>query len=201
MTSEYTPNLRPGQNAASTSLAAVTGLDVSTLEQPGATKVGASAQTNHNEYLSINQLPEGGPPPVPITAPRLDLDPSEQSLLLPPETVDGEPGPIIYHVDPTEFEEKPWRRPGADMTDWFNYGFNEDSWRLWGEKKHSRTVERRDMEANGGIHDANMAEEEEEAQQAEVSNNSLSSQALHLTLTIPYLPDHSSRMTTIHPIT
>jgi pre-mRNA 3'-end-processing factor FIP1 len=141
-------------------LAAVTGLDASTSDRLGASLAGATAQANSQDYLSMNQLPEGPPPPVPITAPRLELDPSEQSLLLPPETVDGEPGPIIYHVDPSEFEEKPWRRPGADLTDWFNYGFNEDSWKLWGEKKHNRTVDRRDMEANGGRNDSIMAEEE-----------------------------------------
>jgi hypothetical protein len=97
-----------------------------------------------------------------MTAPRLELDPSEQSLMLPPDTVDGEPGPLIYHVDPSEFEEKPWRRPGSDLTDWFNYGFNEESWKLWGEKKHSRTVERIDMETNGGRQDSNFGNDHSE---------------------------------------
>lgn len=164
ITSEYTPNARPGQSLSVASLAAIAGLDdAASMEQPaGAT----TQQINSNDFISMNQLPEGGPPPVPITAPRLELDPSEQSLMLPPDTVDGEPGPIIYHVDPTEFEEKPWGRPGADMTDWFNYGFNEDSWRLWGEKKHNRTVERREMEANGGRHDMM---NDGEGQESEVS--------------------------------
>lgn len=101
---------------------------------------------------------------MPITAPRLDLDPSEQSLLLPPETVEGEPGPLIYHVDPSAFEEKPWRRPGADLTDWFNYGFNEESWKLWGEKKHNRTKERGQMEANGGRHDGRVDDGDEQSE-------------------------------------
>lgn len=25
----------------------------------------------------------------------------------------------------------PWRRPGADIADWFNYGFDEVSWRTF----------------------------------------------------------------------
>ena len=25
-------------------------------------------------------------------------------------------------------EDKPWRKPGADITDYFNYGFNEETW-------------------------------------------------------------------------
>lgn len=31
--------------------------------------------------------------------------------------------------DDTLFEDRPWRRPGADPTDYFNFGFDEQSWR------------------------------------------------------------------------
>lgn len=31
--------------------------------------------------------------------------------------------------------EKPWRRPGADITDYFNFGFNEFSWRQYCTKQ------------------------------------------------------------------
>lgn len=27
------------------------------------------------------------------------------------------------------FEKKPWRNPGMDVNDFFNFGFNEQSWR------------------------------------------------------------------------
>lgn len=27
--------------------------------------------------------------------------------------------------------DKPWRKPGADITDYFNYGFNEVTWRMY----------------------------------------------------------------------
>lgn len=27
--------------------------------------------------------------------------------------------------------ERPWRKPGADITDYFNYGFNEVTWRMY----------------------------------------------------------------------
>lgn len=150
MTSDYTPNARPGQTSAASTLAALTGLDApAELAEP--TKSAAlTTQINGRDASFMNDLPEGPSPAVPMTAPRLDLDPPEQALLLPPETVEDEPGPLIYHVDPTEFEEKPWRKPGADLTDWFNYGFNEESWRLWGDKKYSRTMDRKEMEANGG---------------------------------------------------
>uniref|UniRef100_A0A1L8DHM0 Putative polyadenylation factor i complex subunit fip1 n=1 Tax=Nyssomyia neivai TaxID=330878 RepID=A0A1L8DHM0_9DIPT len=46
----------------------------------------------------------------------------------------------ISGVAATEFsidslEEKPWRMPGADITDYFNYGFNEDTWRAYCERQ------------------------------------------------------------------
>nr|XP_046196836.1 pre-mRNA 3'-end-processing factor FIP1-like [Oncorhynchus gorbuscha] len=33
------------------------------------------------------------------------------------------------------FEEKPWRKPGADLSDYFNYGFNEDTWKGYCDKQ------------------------------------------------------------------
>lgn len=35
------------------------------------------------------------------------------------------------------FEERPWRRPGADLTDYFNYGFDEQTWREYVAKQKS----------------------------------------------------------------
>lgn len=32
-------------------------------------------------------------------------------------------------------EEKPWRKPGADITDYFNYGFTEDTWRAYTDRQ------------------------------------------------------------------
>jgi len=40
-------------------------------------------------------------------------------------------GQSIYDVDLDSFEEKPWRKPGSDITDYFNYGFNEQTWRAY----------------------------------------------------------------------
>lgn len=35
----------------------------------------------------------------------------------------------IFEVDIDGFDEKPWRLPGIDATDFFNFGLNEDSWK------------------------------------------------------------------------
>jgi len=42
-----------------------------------------------------------------------------------PGTIDGAPA---HEVDIESIEDKPWRKPGADLSDYFNYGFTEDTW-------------------------------------------------------------------------
>ncbi|PPD75564.1 hypothetical protein GOBAR_DD27514 [Gossypium barbadense] len=36
---------------------------------------------------------------------------------------------IIFDVDIDSFEEKPWKYPGVDLSDFFNFGLNEESWK------------------------------------------------------------------------
>ncbi|EDW81625.2 uncharacterized protein Dwil_GK10927 [Drosophila willistoni] len=56
-------------------------------------------------------------------------------------------GETINDIPAHEFsidslEEKPWRKPGSDITDYFNYGFNEMTWRAYCERqKHMRITE------------------------------------------------------------
>uniref|UniRef100_A0A0R3RKV5 Pre-mRNA 3'-end-processing factor FIP1 n=1 Tax=Elaeophora elaphi TaxID=1147741 RepID=A0A0R3RKV5_9BILA len=47
-------------------------------------------------------------------------------------TINGEP---IYDLDLAQMEERPWRKPGADITDYFNYGFNEETWNSYCERQ------------------------------------------------------------------
>ncbi|NXY44684.1 FIP1 factor, partial [Ceuthmochares aereus] len=49
-----------------------------------------------------------------------------------PGSVNGVP---LLEVDLDSFEDKPWRKPGADLSDYFNYGFNEDTWKAYCEKQ------------------------------------------------------------------
>ncbi|XP_023765690.1 FIP1[III]-like protein isoform X1 [Lactuca sativa] len=37
----------------------------------------------------------------------------------------------ILDVNIDVFEQKPWKHPGADITDYFNFGLNEDTWKLY----------------------------------------------------------------------
>ncbi|SCV03890.1 LANO_0G06876g1_1 [Lachancea nothofagi CBS 11611] len=35
---------------------------------------------------------------------------------------------LVTDIDPEVLKEKPWRQPGANLSDYFNYGFNEQTW-------------------------------------------------------------------------
>ncbi|XP_071693133.1 uncharacterized protein [Rutidosis leptorrhynchoides] len=37
----------------------------------------------------------------------------------------------ILDVNIDIFEQKPWKNPGVDITDYFNFGFNEDTWKRY----------------------------------------------------------------------
>lgn len=47
-------------------------------------------------------------------------------------TISGVPA-LEFSID--SLEDKPWRKPGADITDYFNYGFNEETWRMYCERQ------------------------------------------------------------------
>lgn len=96
---------------------------------------------------SVPMGPEGPPPAAPSTGPELHLDPQPSDLTYPPsdplfdartetEKADDPPPMSIYQVDIDSLPEKPWRRPGANLSDWFNYGFDEQTWAMWCGKKH-----------------------------------------------------------------
>ena len=44
-------------------------------------------------------------------------------------------GKDIFDTDLDSLEDKPWRKPGADLTDYFNFGFNEVTWRAYCAKQ------------------------------------------------------------------
>lgn len=48
-----------------------------------------------------------------------------------PESEDEKNYPAIYDNELNSLDDKPWREADADLTDWFNYGFDEDSWRAY----------------------------------------------------------------------
>lgn len=53
-----------------------------------------------------------------------DAAPSEQAVVV-----------TAFETEIDNLDEKPWRAEGADPSDWFNYGFNEETWRRYCEKQ------------------------------------------------------------------
>ncbi|CAH8854204.1 unnamed protein product [Trichobilharzia szidati] len=51
-----------------------------------------------------------------------------------PGNINGIPT-VEYNLSILGDEEKPWKRPGADITDYFNYGFTEETWVQYCEKQ------------------------------------------------------------------
>ncbi|XP_066923267.1 pre-mRNA 3'-end-processing factor FIP1-like isoform X2 [Clytia hemisphaerica] len=53
--------------------------------------------------------------------------------------INGQP---IYEFDmDAEQDEKAWRKPGADISDYFNYGFTEETWKQYCEKQRRMRLE------------------------------------------------------------
>eukprot|EP00462_Mataza_sp_D1_P020836 CAMPEP_0175142852 /NCGR_PEP_ID=MMETSP0087-20121206/13062_1 /TAXON_ID=136419 /ORGANISM="Unknown Unknown, Strain D1" /LENGTH=230 /DNA_ID=CAMNT_0016426767 /DNA_START=22 /DNA_END=711 /DNA_ORIENTATION=+ len=56
-------------------------------------------------------------------------DDEDDELALP------KPNTKVYEIDLDKLTDRPWRKPGADLTDYFNYGFDEDTWREYCNKQ------------------------------------------------------------------
>ncbi|KZO94095.1 hypothetical protein CALVIDRAFT_234099 [Calocera viscosa TUFC12733] len=65
-------------------------------------------------------IPNGPPPRAASNAP--EIDPAAPGML---------DARSIYEVELQSLTEKPWRRSGSDLSDWFNYGFDEISWEAY----------------------------------------------------------------------
>lgn len=65
----------------------------------------------------------------PSTLPPVTAPPSHPAI--DPTATGVFDGRSILEVDLTAMADKPWRRPGSDISDWFNYGFDEISWEAY----------------------------------------------------------------------
>ncbi|CEP64567.1 cleavage polyadenylation factor subunit FIP1 LALA0_S12e01882g [Lachancea lanzarotensis] len=48
---------------------------------------------------------------------------------------------LVTDIDPEVLKEKPWRQPGANLSDYFNYGFNEQTWMEYLHKQEKLRAE------------------------------------------------------------
>lgn len=76
-----------------------------------------------------DSLPKDSQGPDPNTLPPATAPPSHPNI--DPNLIGTLDGRSILEVDLNSLNDKPWRRPGSDLSDWFNYGFDEISWEAY----------------------------------------------------------------------
>ncbi|KAL3230204.1 Pre-mRNA polyadenylation factor FIP1 [Nakaseomyces bracarensis] len=83
--------------------------EISTLNALGDTEVAGTSELDEQALEAENTVLEGGD----------TIDLNKDGLYK------DEP---VSNIDPEVLKEKPWRQPGANLSDYFNYGFNEFTW-------------------------------------------------------------------------
>ncbi|EJT47067.1 hypothetical protein A1Q1_04187 [Trichosporon asahii var. asahii CBS 2479] len=128
------PAAEPANTASSAPPAASPAKHYTPTERPGVAQPAASAAaaTPAADASPAQPVAGNGPPPttalphstlavqtIPATDPKID---GSQPTGIIPST-----GTSVYDVDVAQFEGSGqiWRRPGSDLSDWFNYGFDE----------------------------------------------------------------------------
>ncbi len=67
----------------------------------------------------------------------------------------------VFDLDIDTLEEKPWRKPGVDITDYFNYGFNEDTWRQYCGKQVQLRLEQ-SMQGKIKVYESKQADQKQD---------------------------------------
>lgn len=110
----------------------------------------SAAPPSHPKYSSIKDIPQRSistnttskaAPPKPQDAKPsgADLPAIKTSTLdinaIPVHKGTGKPITQVNIDDDLPENDKPWRKPGADLSDYFNYGFDEFTWALYATKQ------------------------------------------------------------------
>ncbi|QRV80146.1 FIP1 motif protein [Ceratobasidium sp. AG-Ba] len=137
LTTEYTIKARPAETGQTPGLApAPAPIPVSTSSVPSSTtqqppdhqSSQGPSQNQTPQPQQIQPLPELLPDPVRAPASHPSLDISAPGVLVVPGALQARP---VWEVDLDSLSTKSWRRPGANLSDWFNYGFDEISWEAY----------------------------------------------------------------------
>ena len=124
LTTEYTPIQRggPTQNTATASIISQAEFDTA----PFPNQVNQTTASQASRELATTLSDDGVDP---ATLPPAVAPPSHPSIDL--TAVGVFDGRSILELDLNALTEKQWRRPGSDISDWFNYGFDEISWEAY----------------------------------------------------------------------
>ncbi|KAJ2976316.1 hypothetical protein NQ176_g5029 [Zarea fungicola] len=138
-------------------------IDIITERKDG-TKAAPPTQAKYSDIRNIpqrsstNDSPGKPPAALPVTQPEAAASTSntlhiavpsadQSSAAASSSTVDINANPVYAQVgkpitqvnidEDLPDNEKPWRKPGTDITDYFNYGFDEFTWALYAAKQES----------------------------------------------------------------
>jgi hypothetical protein len=132
-------------NSTSGSSSAAGGPPIVSSAAPGVSSVSSVATTSPKNAaapaqrpISVFPAPKPGqsvlrPPTAPSAAPLASKPPGTVDLDAVGD-INGHPT-IEFPIESLEDKDRPWNRPGADITDYFNYGFTELSWRQYVNKQ------------------------------------------------------------------
>ncbi|KAH8809048.1 putative Pre-mRNA polyadenylation factor FIP1 [Xylogone sp. PMI_703] len=129
-------------------------IDIITERKDGS-KAAPPPQSRYNEIRNIPQRTTSNDAPTKPVAAKKETSAKPVSgadlpgIATSKIDVDAKPiyepaGKPITQVDIDEDlgeNDKPWRRPGTDITDYFNYGFDEFTWALYASKQESLRAE------------------------------------------------------------
>ncbi len=111
--------------------------------QPAAVPDGAANGASQAASTGSQPVPPSGYPiaRAPDSYPQVDY-------LAPPLLQDGQ---SVYDYDLTVIESggQPWRRPGSDLSRWFNYGFDEVTWIKYCEYRRDMSLGREALVRSG----------------------------------------------------
>jgi pre-mRNA 3'-end-processing factor FIP1 len=125
LTTEYTPRERGAPSKPPAAQPPATSTPTTwPVSTPGATDtpVAVASPVSDVKTKAEDGIDPSALPPVAAPPSHPTIDPTATGML------EGRP---IFEVDMASLAEKAWRRPGSDLSDWFNYGFDEISWEAY----------------------------------------------------------------------
>lgn len=148
-TTEYTPASRPSASATPQpqSVNALANPPIAPTSQAPNLQPQPSSISNANGPPTNPNLPPSHLPPVTNPSANPRFDPSNPSGLIPSS------GQSVYDIDLSLFEGsgQPWRQPGAVVSDWFNFGFDEHTFPKWVRYRTEMGENVKSLAAGGGL--------------------------------------------------
>ncbi|KAL2173735.1 Fip1 motif-domain-containing protein, partial [Thermothelomyces heterothallicus CBS 202.75] len=106
--------------------------EIKNIPQRTATSDGATTTTTRKPASPQQTSAPSTETTAPASTSKLDIN------AIPIHQPSGKPlTQVNIDTDLPEDHERPWRKPGTDLSDYFNYGFDEFTWALYAQKQET----------------------------------------------------------------